>query len=124
ADAGDGGDAGACLRDAGRRLWPCPQRPAAGAHLYKYNSGTGKWGDYTRLLNRIIAARWLGHAGGRDSLEVRTLAGVCHALDAKRASRIWSIVQFASKGWMCRLHRMRIDRKREQPSSANGWQCR
>src|SRR5260370_22841836 len=52
----EGGDAGARLRDAGRRLWPCPQCPAAGAHLYKYNSGTGNWDDYTRLLNRTIAA--------------------------------------------------------------------
>ena len=52
------GDAGARLRDAGRRLWPCPQRPGAGAHLYKYNSGTDNWDDYTRLLNRTIAARW------------------------------------------------------------------
>src|SRR5260370_12461629 len=58
--APEGGDAGARLRDAGRRLWPCPQRPAAGAHLYKYNSGTGNWDDYTRLLNRTIAARWRG----------------------------------------------------------------
>src|SRR5262249_59300251 len=56
--AHEGGDAGARLRDAGRRLWPCPQRPAAGADLDKYNSGTGNWGDYTRLLNRTIAARW------------------------------------------------------------------
>src|SRR5215831_12216460 len=56
--APEGGDAGALLRDAGRRLWPCPQRPGAGAHLYKYNSGTGNWNDYTRLLNRTIAARW------------------------------------------------------------------
>src|SRR5262249_34408072 len=54
----EGGDAGARRRDAGRRLWPCPQRPGAGAHLYKYNSGTGNWDDYTRLLNRTIAARW------------------------------------------------------------------
>src|SRR5215472_999082 len=50
--APEGGDAGVLLRDAGRRLWPCPQRPTAGAHLYKYNSGTGNWDDYTRLLNR------------------------------------------------------------------------
>src|SRR6516165_9140744 len=56
--APEGGDAGVRLRDAGRRLWPCPQRPGAGAHLYKYNSGTGNWADYTRLLNRTIAARW------------------------------------------------------------------
>src|SRR6516165_4703661 len=56
--APEGGDAGARLRDAGRRLWPCPRRPAAGAHLYKYISGTGNWDDYTRLLNRTIAARW------------------------------------------------------------------
>jgi hypothetical protein len=56
----EGGDAGARLRDAGRRLWPCPQRPIAGAHLYKYNSGKGNWDDYTRLLNRTIAARWRG----------------------------------------------------------------
>ena len=52
------GDAGARLRDAGRRLWPIPQRPAARAHLYKYNSGTGNCDGYTRLLNRTIAARW------------------------------------------------------------------
>src|SRR5262249_29179839 len=50
--APEGGDAGVRLRDAGRRLWPCPQRPVAGAHLYEYNSGTGNWDDYTRLLNR------------------------------------------------------------------------
>src|SRR5262249_44110714 len=48
--APEGGDAGALLRDAGRRLWPCPQRPVAEAD--KYNSGTGNWGDYTRPLNR------------------------------------------------------------------------
>src|SRR5262249_33756601 len=27
-------------------------------NLSKYNSGTGNWDDYTRPLNRTIAARW------------------------------------------------------------------
>src|SRR5262245_63063405 len=52
--APEGSDASALLRDAGRRLWPRPQRPVAGAHLYKYDSGTGNWYDHTRLLNRTI----------------------------------------------------------------------
>jgi len=33
------------------------RRATTGAHLYKHNSGTGNWDDYTRLLNRAIAAR-------------------------------------------------------------------
>ena len=75
------GDAGARLRDAGRWLWPCPQRPGAGAHLYKYNSGAGIWDDYTRLLNRTIAARWRAWFDLRD----RRAAGKPQGAPAKAA---------------------------------------
>jgi NAD(P)-dependent dehydrogenase (short-subunit alcohol dehydrogenase family) len=65
-----GGRADAIATDLGRRLWPCPQRLAAGAHLYKYNSGTGNWDGYTRLLNRTARFSWprpdeAGPSGGQ-----------------------------------------------------------
>src|SRR5215510_15648530 len=72
--APEGGDAGARLRDAGRRRWPCPQRPAAGAHLYKYNSGTGNWDDYTRLLNCTISPPGAGFVSMRLLPDNRDMA--------------------------------------------------
>src|SRR5215475_14966188 len=83
--APEGGDAGARLRDAGRRRWPCPQRPAAGAHLYKYNSGTGNWDGYTRLLNRTIAARRERPRDGRAA-EQRDERAAPHSITSSAAT--------------------------------------
>src|SRR5262249_23120582 len=77
--APEGGDAGVRLRDAGRRLWPCPQRPGAGAHLYKYDGGTGNWDDYTRLLNRTIAARVTDGSGTANATVVKRKPRVVYA---------------------------------------------
>src|SRR5262249_32618825 len=84
--APEGGDAGVRLRDAGRRLWPCPQRPGAGVHLYKYNSGTGNWDDYTRLLNRT-----------GSPIPLRRVAARCRRphLSAARAAPFEDELEFA-----------------------------